>query len=256
MSLSRRVHGEVVPSFGSIPVMIGSPSVVSGLLPALLRPVGADPRWRRRLRVSGGTSRGGGASECRSCLGDSGIDLTAWPAIVAMSVVVLAGVAGLKFCCRSQRRKSRASRKVMPDFDDMVASGSVANGKFRAGAAKDEKKEDSGPVTRLRMTPKGVIQDSSPVLATAEALSPNGNDKKMVRFDDDEEDQHHPELEQHFQVLGFSEKPSSSEMQSRYRQLALECHPDRNPFNLEEAIKRFEGIQASYRRIQEILDGF
>jgi len=61
------------------------------------------------------------------------------------------------------------------------------------------------------------------------------------------------ELREQFQLLGLPESTPPDEIKRHYRQLALECHPDKHPENVEAATRRFQEIKAAYEAIRDRL---
>jgi len=60
----------------------------------------------------------------------------------------------------------------------------------------------------------------------------------------------HPELQAHLDLLGIPENAHEDDIKRQYRHLALECHPDKNPEELEAATKRFQDVKAAYEAIR------
>lgn len=63
----------------------------------------------------------------------------------------------------------------------------------------------------------------------------------------------HPELRSHFQVLDLPGTTPPDEIKRQYRRLALECHPDKHPEDVESATKRFQAVKAAYEVIRDKL---
>lgn len=59
---------------------------------------------------------------------------------------------------------------------------------------------------------------------------------------------HHTE---HWQTMGLPNTASKEEIRKKYKQLALEHHPDKHPDNFEEAKERFEKISESYQVLKD-----
>ncbi|XP_072019279.1 dnaJ homolog subfamily C member 21-like [Amphiura filiformis] len=55
-----------------------------------------------------------------------------------------------------------------------------------------------------------------------------------------------PAMKCHYEVLGVEKDATDNELKKAYRKLALKCHPDKNPDNVEEATKLFTIIQSAY----------
>jgi len=54
------------------------------------------------------------------------------------------------------------------------------------------------------------------------------------------------ELKDYYQILGVSRDASAEDIKKSFRQLAMLCHPDRNPENAEEAEEKFKEINEAY----------
>ena len=54
------------------------------------------------------------------------------------------------------------------------------------------------------------------------------------------------ELKDYYQILGVSQDASAGEIKKTFRQLAMRCHPDRNPENAEEAAEKFKEVNEAY----------
>lgn len=53
-------------------------------------------------------------------------------------------------------------------------------------------------------------------------------------------------------VLGITTpKPTWEEIQGKFRRLILQCHPDRNPDNLEEALAKSRKVIAAYEVLEQ-----
>ena len=54
------------------------------------------------------------------------------------------------------------------------------------------------------------------------------------------------ELKDYYQILGVSRDASAEEIKKAFRQLAMRCHPDRNPENAEEAAEKFKEVNEAF----------
>jgi hypothetical protein len=63
-----------------------------------------------------------------------------------------------------------------------------------------------------------------------------------------------PELAEHFQVLGLPASTPHDAIKHKYRRLALECHPDKHPEDVEVAKQKFQQLKDSYQRLRERLN--
>jgi len=63
----------------------------------------------------------------------------------------------------------------------------------------------------------------------------------------------YPELKEHFLTLDLPESVPPDHIKRHYRRLALICHPDKNPDDVEGARKRFQEITTAYEAIRERL---
>ncbi|WP_163372778.1 J domain-containing protein [Endozoicomonas acroporae] len=61
---------------------------------------------------------------------------------------------------------------------------------------------------------------------------------------------------QSLNALGLSEGASLNDVKKAYRKLALRCHPDKNPGNVEESNKTFQIITEANRHLIEDSDLF
>jgi hypothetical protein len=64
----------------------------------------------------------------------------------------------------------------------------------------------------------------------------------------------HPDLKQHFETLDLPETIEKDMIKRQYKRLALDCHPDKNPDDVEGSRKRFQEITAAYGAIKERLN--
>eukprot|EP00747_Dinoflagellata_sp_TGD_P125219 gnl/TRDRNA2_/TRDRNA2_174126_c3_seq10.p2 gnl/TRDRNA2_/TRDRNA2_174126_c3~~gnl/TRDRNA2_/TRDRNA2_174126_c3_seq10.p2 ORF type:complete len:233 (+),score=55.11 gnl/TRDRNA2_/TRDRNA2_174126_c3_seq10:844-1542(+) len=62
------------------------------------------------------------------------------------------------------------------------------------------------------------------------------------------------DIGKHFKTLGLSESCTPNEITKRYRDLARECHPDKNMDNVEEANMKFQDLGLAYTAIKEFLN--
>merc|ERR1712046_476107 len=63
-----------------------------------------------------------------------------------------------------------------------------------------------------------------------------------------------PELKEHFRALDLPDSALPDAIKHQYRRLALECHPDKHPENVEAATQKFQQIKDSYQRLRERLN--
>eukprot|EP00930_Biecheleria_cincta_P004153 TRINITY_DN105037_c0_g1_i1.p1 TRINITY_DN105037_c0_g1~~TRINITY_DN105037_c0_g1_i1.p1 ORF type:complete len:402 (-),score=82.06 TRINITY_DN105037_c0_g1_i1:503-1708(-) len=63
----------------------------------------------------------------------------------------------------------------------------------------------------------------------------------------------YPELQMHFKTLKLSPSAPPNSIKRHYRQLALECHPDKHPDNIEAATQQFQAVKAAYEAIRDKL---
>jgi len=54
------------------------------------------------------------------------------------------------------------------------------------------------------------------------------------------------ELKDYYRILGVGRDASAGEIKKAFRQLAMRCHPDRNPENAEEAAEKFKEVNEAY----------
>lgn len=60
-------------------------------------------------------------------------------------------------------------------------------------------------------------------------------------------------LKKDIRMLGLDENATSSQIRRKYRELALEHHPDKHPDNPEKAKEMFQKINAAYQAVKEFL---
>jgi hypothetical protein len=66
--------------------------------------------------------------------------------------------------------------------------------------------------------------------------------------------QERSELTEHFKILGLEEGVEPDGIKRQYRLLALACHPDKHPDDVEGATAKFQALKAAYEAIRDALD--
>lgn len=55
------------------------------------------------------------------------------------------------------------------------------------------------------------------------------------------------EVKNYYQVLGLNQDASTEDIKKAFRRLALRCHPDHNPVNIQEATEKFKEINEAFQ---------
>jgi len=60
-----------------------------------------------------------------------------------------------------------------------------------------------------------------------------------------------PHCAEQFEILGLADTATQEEIRKRYRELALEHHPDKHPENPSAAVERFQQIKEAYNAVKD-----
>uniref|UniRef100_A0A670XYB6 J domain-containing protein n=1 Tax=Pseudonaja textilis TaxID=8673 RepID=A0A670XYB6_PSETE len=55
----------------------------------------------------------------------------------------------------------------------------------------------------------------------------------------------------YYEVLGLNQNASQEDIKRAYRKLALKWHPDKNPYNKEDAEKKFKAVAEAYEVLSD-----